>query len=378
MLNFEHLSYWEKNEYLKEVDFVLIGAGIVACSSAYHLRLKYPNARILILERGYLPSGASTKNAGFACFGSATELLSDLEKNSPGEVFQTVDMRWQGLQYLREIIGDENLDFQGLGSWDVLKTNEDWVFQDTHDKIHFLNEEVRKITGQDTVYAWDDDLENKFGFQGVLGGFTNRLEGQIDTGKMMNAWHRKLVAMDVRFLYGIEVKSLEDASDAVYLQTNKGEFKAGQVLVCVNGFAKQFLPTEDVEPARAQVLITKPIENLKVKGTFHYQEGYYYFRNIHNRILLGGGRNLDFKGENTTDLQNTELIQSALQTLLKEMIAPNQNIEIEGFWSGVMGVGASKRPIVKKVSKRVAVGVRMGGMGVAIGSLVGKELVELV
>lgn len=377
MLNFKQLSYWEKNEYFNDVDFLIIGAGIVACSSAYHLRLKYPNSRILIVERGFLPSGASTKNAGFACFGSATELLSDLEKNSVEDVFETVEMRWQGLRYLREIIGDKGLDFQPLGSWDVLKKDERSIYHSTLEKIDFLNEAIFKISGQKNVYDWDDKLEFKFGFQDVLGGFSNRLEGQIDTGKMMDAWHKKLVEMDVRFLFGIKVEKIEEQADKVEVFTNNGLLSANHVCVCVNGFAKQFLPYEDVEPARAQVLITKPIENLKIKGTFHYQEGFYYFRNIHNRILLGGGRNLDFKGENTTELQNTQKIQSSLVDLLNEVIAPNQPVEVDSFWSGIMGVGESKKPIIKKVSNRIAVGVRMGGMGVAIGSLVGKELADL-
>lgn len=43
-----------------------------------------------------------------------------------------------------------------------------------------------------------------------------------------------------------------------------------------------------------------------------------------------------------------------------------------------MGLGASKNPIVEQLSEQVYCGVRLGGMGVAIGSLVGKELADLV
>ena len=42
-----------------------------------------------------------------------------------------------------------------------------------------------------------------------------------------------------------------------------------------------------------------------------------------------------------------------------------------------MGVGKQKSPIVKQVSNSIFCGVRLGGMGVALGSLVGKELAEL-
>jgi hypothetical protein len=43
-----------------------------------------------------------------------------------------------------------------------------------------------------------------------------------------------------------------------------------------------------------------------------------------------------------------------------------------------MGVGNQKKAIVKPISNNVFCGVRLGGMGVAIGSLVGKELAELI
>ena len=43
-----------------------------------------------------------------------------------------------------------------------------------------------------------------------------------------------------------------------------------------------------------------------------------------------------------------------------------------------MGVGTQKKPIVKQLSNHVYCGVRMGGMGVAIGSVIGKEVAELL
>ena len=43
-----------------------------------------------------------------------------------------------------------------------------------------------------------------------------------------------------------------------------------------------------------------------------------------------------------------------------------------------MGVGSQKKAIVKQLSSHVFCGVRLGGMGIAIGSLIGKELVQLL
>ena len=118
------------------------------------------------------------------------------------------------------------------------------------------------------------------------------------------------------------------------------------------------------------------IKNLKLKGAFHYQKGYYYFRNIDNHILLGGGRNLDFEKEETTEFGLTEKIQQRLEGLLKENILSGQSYQIEYRWSGIMGVGSEKKPIIKHISKNVVCAVRMGGMGVAIGSLIGEMAVD--
>ena len=77
------------------------------------------------------------------------------------------------------------------------------------------------------------------------------------------------------------------------------------------------------------------------------------------------------------EMNTTAQIQNQLQDLLKTHIIPNHPFEIERSWSGIMGIGATKQPIIKSISRNLFCAVRMGGMGVAIGSLVGEEVAEL-
>ncbi len=377
MLNVDKTSYWERKNYFDNVDFLVIGAGIVGYSTAIHLRKKNPKAKILVLERGYLPSGASSKNAGFACFGSPTELGDDIQSFGEAHVWETVKLRLEGLEYLKQLLGKDTIDLQINGSWDLITEGQKERFDEVAALIPYFNEQLEKITGEKEVYSIDKTISSRFGFEKIYGSFHNRLEGQIDTSKMNTAFYKLAVQLDINTLFGIEALSITHDDKAV-VNTNIGKIEAKSVFICTNGFAKQFLKEDDILPARAQVLITKPIENLNIEGTFHYQEGYYYFRNIDNRILFGGGRNLDKIGETTTEIETTRQIQDRLEALLKEVILPNTPFEIDHTWAGIMGVGETKKPIIKKVDKNVYCGVRLGGMGVALGTLVGKELSELI
>jgi hypothetical protein len=117
---------------------------------------------------------------------------------------------------------------------------------------------------------------------------------------------------------------------------------------------------------------------LKIKGTFHYQNGFYYFRNVGDRVLFGGGRNLAFEEETTSEIALTHLIQNQLDKILKEIILPKNDYEIDMRWSGIMGVGNEKLPIVKWLNSSTAVALRCNGMGVALGSQTGTDGANLI
>ena len=373
MIPFSNLSYWERSIYTEGNDFTIIGAGIVGLSTALHLRKAHPKAKIVILERGYLPTGASTKNAGFTCFGSPTELRDDLSKMNENSVWDTVSMRLDGLRELFELVDQTQIEYDACGSWDIIRNEEEPL---SRDFIDYLNEKLSEITNEKLVYTEDKTKHLESGFKGIRTAYYNRLEGAIHTGKLIVELQRSCSIQGIQILFGVNVLSFDSSDTSVEIATSMGRLKSANLLVCTNAFAKEFL--SDIQPARAQVLITKEIPNLTIKGTFHMEAGYYYFRNIGTRILFGGGRNLDFLGETTTEFDTTELIQEKLRHYLKEIILPNTPYEIDYAWSGIMAVGSEKKPIVQKMNKNVAFGVRMGGMGVAIGASVGKQLSNLI
>jgi gamma-glutamylputrescine oxidase len=370
-------SYWERTAFIDNADVIIIGSGLVGLSAALHLKKQHPALKVLVLERGFLPTGASTKNAGFACFGTVSEQMAALARSTDDEVLRMVDYKWRGLQRLRENLGDTNIDYRQHGGYELFKNDEKEKAESCIGQIDKFNRLFKQVVGSSNIYSVADAQTAGFGFAKVGRMIYNAFEGQIDTGKMMRTLLDKVQALGVLVLNNCEIQKIEQDGNHISLLTSQGNFKTGKVILATNAFANQLFPELKVIPGRGQVLVTKPIPGLKLKGTYHFDEGYYYFRNINGRVLFGGGRNLDFDAEETWEFGQTDIVKQKLTTYLKEMILPEQDFEIDYWWSGIMGFGEDITPIVKQVEPNVFCAVRCNGMGVAMGSLVGEEVAGL-
>ncbi len=374
------LSFWER-ESLISSDIIIIGAGIVGLSTALSIKNKHPKKSILVLERGLLPAGASTRNAGFTTFGGVGELLHDLKTMRHEDVFNLVVKRWEGLQMLRKRLGDTQIEYLNHGGYELI-FNKEKIDQPEVERINDLLFPLFKKP----AFTLKNEAIAEFGFNKnfIKDCFFTPFEGQINTGKMMKALTSLALQSGIEIRTGSEVMAIEskkngvgvDVKNAIY--NGSSRFEAEQLIVCTNAFTSTFFPRFDITPGRGQVLVTEPIPDLPFKGIFHFDEGYYYFRNIDQRILFGGGRNLDFATEKTTIFELNTEIQNKLDYYLKNLILPKIKYKIDMRWSGIMAFGNEKTPIVKRVDERIIVGVRMNGIGVALASKVGEEIAELL
>lgn len=375
------LSYWEQNSFL-HYDHVIIGSGIVGLSTALELREHFPSDRIIILERGLLPTGASTRNAGFACTGSPSELLDDLLHVSEEEVVSLFLLRKKGLERLRNRFkNDALIGYRTNGSHELISAAE----QDVPERLAYLNGLLYPIAGHDTFHIRNERIDT-FGFSKayVQTLLESTCEGELHTGKLLRALCDLAIENRIEIKTGAEVVRFEEEESCVTTFVKdpiRKEFlplQSRTLCLCTNAFTRQLLPDADVTPGRGQVLITEPIEGLKFKGVFHFDRGYYYFREVDDRVLFGGGRNLDFEGETTTELEINTRIQQDLEEKLRTIILPTTPFKVAQRWSGIMAFGPTKRPVVTAFSKRLFGGFRMGGMGVALGSETAHELALLV
>ena len=367
------LSYWESESFIN-YDVIIIGAGITGLSSAISLLERRPDLQVLILEKSIFPSGASTKNAGFACFGSLSELQEDIESMGESKMVDLVQDRWHGLQKLRSRFSDQEIGFESYGGYDLLESSDD-----LEPEIKRLNDLLYPVF-KGKVFSDMTNRIHEFGFNSRSFSrmvFTP-LEGQIHTGKTISALWRLATKMGARIITGAPVIRLQDNEVITQKEGDQASFFGRKVVVCTNAFSQELLPYIELKPGRGQVLITQPIPQLKFKGTFHMNSGFYYFRNVGNRVMFGGGRHLDMKSEETTAHGINPMIELELLRILKNDLLPDTPFEIDQKWSGIMAFGSEKWPIIRWINSRILVAVRLSGMGMALGSSIGERVAEEV
>lgn len=375
------ISIWEKETFYAPQDVVIMGSGFVGLWSAFYLKKKNPKLKITIVDRGIIPTGASTRNAGFACFGSLSEVIYDAKTMGRDKMLQLVEMRYKGLERVVQYFDEDLIDFEMCGGYELYDFNDKVSSEQLQENIQYINSLFKSITSKKKTYKLVDKSIADFGFGNTRHLVKNNLEGYLHSGKLVQALLSKVQGMGVQVFNQTEIKSFEESGNKIELKTNPHfNLTTSQLLICTNAFAKELLPEEDIIPARGQVLLTSLIQNLPWKGTFHSDEGFYYFRNLGNKVLLGGARNKAFEDERTTDMNTSELIQSHLEKYLDEVVLPHfkRQYIIERRWAGIMAFGSEKLPIVKQIQPNVFCCVRMSGMGVALAPVVSQQVAEMM
>lgn len=374
------ISVWERETFFSPQDVVIAGSGFVGLWSAFYLKRKHPKLNVTIIEQGLIPTGASTRNAGFACFGSLSELVWDAQTLGNERMLQVTEMRFKGLQRIQKHFGKKVIDFDLCGGYELYEAGV-LATDKLKGNIDYLNSLLKPITGAKKTYKLADERLATFGFGRTRHLVQNKLEGYLHSGKLLRELLRSVQSMGVTVLNGIAITNIEQEEKTLTLHTAQGfTFSTNQLLVCTNAFAKKLLPSLDIVPARGQVLLTSTIKHLPFNGTFHSDEGFYYFRNLGNKVLLGGARNNAFTEEETHEQQTTDFIQQELVKYLAETVLPHfQNqYKIEQRWAGTMAFGKEKLPIVKQVEKNIYCAVRMSGMGVALAPIVAEQVTQMM
>ena len=376
--NHANYSFWEKNRELFTGDILIVGGGLVGLSIGIAIQkqkkqLKQRLLKICIVDQ--LPTGqagASTRNAGFACFGSPTEILDDLTREGENQTVNRISNRISGLSTWKNWIPSNKIEWNDCSGYEVFEREEEMNFQEVLDKLPYLNKIGKAASGNPMIYSKYQRISSKLPYSIRIDG-----EASLNPGKAHNSLYGLNKELGNQIVNGISIPNRNywhKNSEGWTIPTENGIFKAKRVVIAANAWTPKILNSDlDITPGRGQILMIKSAKPFFYKGIFHAKKGYLYFRNSNNSLIIGGGRNLFQTNETSLEMTTTKEVQDYLELYVRDVLLPNQDFSIQNRWAGIMAFSkrGNKDPLLYWDEPDLLIASRMCGMGVALAPIMG-------
>ena len=383
--NHANFSHWETNRELFKGDILIIGSGLVGQSIGIAIQkqkkeLKQKPLKICIVDK--LPmgqSGASTRNAGFACFGSPTEILDDLSREEENQTVNRISNRISGLSIWKDWIPSNIMEWNDCGGYEVFEREEEMNFQEVLDKLPYLNKIGKAASGNPMIYSKYQRISSKLPYSIRIKG-----EASLNPGKAHNSLYGLNKELGNQIVNGVNIPNRNywhKNSEGWTIPTENGIFKAKRVVIAANAWTPKILDSDlDINPGRGQILMIKSTKPISYKGVFHAKKGYLYFRNSNNSLIIGGGRNLFQTNETSLEITTTKEVQDYLELYARDVLLPNQDFSIQNRWAGIMAFSkrGNKDPLLYWDEPDLLIASRMCGMGVALAPIIGIKASEKI
>ena len=362
------VSYWQRAQQKeREVDFLVVGAGLVGGTAAFFAQQVHGRDVVLTDARD-AGLGASGRNAGFMISGLDTFYHRAIEQYGHTVAREMWALSQRSLDLWRCFVRNSELPvpISECGSLLLAETPE----------------EAKEL--ECAARALDKDgIEIHYHSRDPLGrGYHAGIEQPQDGGVQPYLLTRSILAQSgAELITNNEVYRIDCADDLVTVDTRRYRFLARYVLLCTNAWSAQIDPWfhGKVVPTRAQCLVTEPLDHLPLPYCGYSDYGYMYYRSTFDgRFLLGGGRkNFRSQEDDTSEDKLNPQVQAVLDSYLKTYF-PDVTAPVAQRWSGIMGFSCDGLPLVGSLPGKPRVGFAVGfsGHGLAMGAASAERAVD--
>jgi len=229
-------------------DVIIVGAGVIGCSLAYHLA-KLGVTNVLLLEREEFPGTGSTSKALGGIRAQFTTAIN-------------IQMSRLAMKLLEEMDEDMRSQSGYVKAGYLFMTNTQQRFEQMKNAARFQQE-----LGVAVVLLAREEISERVPFiktEDVIGGTFGKHDGFIDPNGLTNAYFTRARAMGVQYMKNVEVNAfIKQNNKAVGVKTAAGDFQAEFIVNCCGPFAKELAQIAGValpvEAIRRQVVITGPV-----------------------------------------------------------------------------------------------------------------------
>jgi gamma-glutamylputrescine oxidase len=356
-----------------EVEACVIGAGVAGLACAR--RLARHGIDTLVLERDTVAGGASGRNGGFLIAGLAPFHNDAVElwgREYAHRVYAATLAAQEEMYALAAELGVGDA-VRRVGSLRVSASEEEAEHVRKHatalreDGFHAELLERGELPPSLQSSAWNGCLTDH--------------DGALHPARWIRALAANAERGGVRICEGTPVTAPVRAPGEGPVEVAGGSLRARHVVVAADGALPALVPLYDgrVRARRLHMVATAPVTERLTDHLVYARWGYEYFQQRPDgRILAGGFGDLDGEASYTDSRNGDPRIWDRIVRYLREDLGVEA--EVTHRWTGTVGYGEHRRPVVGPVPGRPGLWVAGGysGTGNVPGFLAGQQLADMV
>ncbi|KFF98763.1 FAD-dependent oxidoreductase [Streptomyces scabiei] len=362
----------------EDTDLVVIGAGLTGLSTALHSARK--GARVILVEKGQIGSGASARNGGMANLGFTIGIHQAIRRYGLERAREIYNSYGEAVDTVQRLVNEESIDcqFSRVGRLGVASRPAHFESKKTQQR------DLAKYFGHETTLIGKSELRSEIGSDAYHGGLLDPFSAALHVGRFVRGMaeacertgveiHERNAAIDVR----------RTAAGRFEVSTERGVIRAGQVMMATDAYTDKNFPWLRRQQVclGSFIIVTEPLgEELardiipKARLIVDSNKVCHYFRLTPDNRLLFGGRARFAPSDPTSDKKSGQVLFREMCQIFPQL----SRTKVEYVWGGSVGFAMDRIVHAGQTEDGVYYSMGYAGHGVQMATHMGQVMAEVM
>jgi len=366
-----------------KTDVAIVGGGLTGLASAYFIKKRFPEKRVIVLESKFIGFGSSGRNSGIATgmLGNSALLLKKTHGREKAARLQ--QLAAQGFLLFEELVKEHGIDCDYERSGRL-------VIAENGKAMKLLEQEARACeeTGAPVTWLERQEVHSRLGALDAFAGLYSPDEGKLNPAKFVRGMRKVVESLGVEVYEYSHCAHMEPGS-TISLYTPLAHVRAATIVMATNAYENPLgLFRYKVLPFYVYNIVTEPLtkgqmDEFRWAGKFAVfnQKNLFWMGRLtaDNRLLFIDNDALYFYRVDRDYSHRPSEYRSHFRLLIKTFPFL-KGIEVTHQWGGRIGITLDFLPSIGRTGKHRNIYYSMGynGHGVTFSQLAGKMLAELM
>jgi len=363
-----------------EADVAIIGAGMTGLSAACHLKARFPNLAVVVLERDQVGAGASGRSSGALTDIPERRWAYKLARDGEEETRRAAAFQRSGVETVLSLIREGEIDCH-LGSPGYLMLG-----LERHIPNLKREAEAMQRFGRQGRFLTRDEVKT-FVRQDFYQAGVYAPAYWLNPGRYVRGLARLALRRGARIFERAAVRRVRPGHPTQLLLSGGGEVQADTIVLATNGYTSKLgFFRRRVFPVHTCAVATEPLspaelDSLGWEGRqviFEAaQTGHTLFLTPDDRLVCRGTLHYHFNdGVEPFDLTKVE---ARLREAIHQRFPQLPPVRISYRWSGVLGMTRWFYPAIGRLTGKsdTLYGIGYSGNGIAYATLAGRLMTEM-